>query len=231
MVARTSTAALAAPPAFLGKAQRSPYLHGNDNGRVVLTAQDLSAKDAQANLVPTKDPADRAHTTRDQFGLLIPAAIIDDDGHARPNPEVRHARPRRYPASSIAGNGIAYDSAFDEWYEAKRRLAAEGIQLGGHGLALAAALGLVESRCKETIRLRDVIEQKTRVRATRSEIELDRAASRLLQKARDQGIKASRDQGEGTRDQAAGISRDRNSRLRNCGTSSLRNSSSRRPRA
>lgn len=190
-----------------GKAQKSPYVHGQDNGRVVLTAQDLSAKDAQANLVATKDPADRAHTTRDAFGLLVPSALLDDDGHARPNPDVRHAKPRKYPPSSIAGNGVAYDSAFDEWHEARRRLAAQGIELGGHGHTMAAAVGALESRRKDSIRLRDVIEQKTKTRATRAEIQLDREATRLLQQARDRGI--------GQR--ASGISRDRTLRLLSSG--------------
>lgn len=162
-----------------GKAQKSPYVHGQDNGRVVLTAQE-----SQVGLVATKDPADRAHTTRDAFGLLIPSALLDDDGHARPNPDVRHAKPRKYPPSSIAGNGVAYDSAFDEWHEARRRLAAQGIELGGHGHTMAAAVGALESRRKDSIRLRDVIEQKTRTRATRTEIELDRAATRLLLEAK-----------------------------------------------
>ena len=185
-----------------GKAQKSPYVHGQDNGRVVLTAQE-----SQVGWWATRDHSARPHTARDAWGRLIPSARADDDGHARPNPDVRHAKPRKYPPSSIAGNGVAYDSAFDEWHEARRRLAAQGIELGGHGHTMAAAVGALESRRKDSIRLRDVIEQKTRTRATRTEIELDREATRLLQQARDRGI--------GQR--ASGISRDRTLRLLSSG--------------
>lgn len=163
---------------LLGFSQKSPYAHGMDNGRRVLTAG------PESGLTPTRDPSDRAHTARDQFGLLIPAAIIDDDGHARPNPDAKGAKPRLYPASSIVAGGIGIDSSFDAWAEQKQRLAREGIELGGSRLSLAQAAGAAESRRKDALRLRDVLEKKTRVRATREEIRLSREASVLLARAK-----------------------------------------------
>lgn len=166
---------------FLSRGRRSPYVYGEDNGRRVLTAG------PERELYPTKDPSDRAHTSRDQFGLLIPAAVADQDGHARPNPELQGAKAQLYPRSSMTAGGIAIDSSFDEWAEHRRRLAAEGIELGGGRLSLAQAVGAVQTRARDAIRLRDVIEQRTRVRATKDEIRLSREATRLLKQARQGG--------------------------------------------
>lgn len=155
---------------------RSPYVHGLDNARRCLTA-------AAGEQIPTKDVSDRAHAARDSAGVLIPAALIDEDGHARPNPAVQSARPRLYPKSSMTAGGIGIDSSFDAWAEQRRRLALEGIELGGSRLSLAQAAGQAESRRKDALRLRDVLEQRTRVKATREEIRLSREASRLLRQS------------------------------------------------
>lgn len=65
----------------------------------------------------TKDMSDRAHTIRDDDGLLMPAAHVEGQ-----------ARPRRYPESQMTGRGVAFDSMFDELYERQRKLDDE---LGG----------------------------------------------------------------------------------------------------
>lgn len=94
-------------------------------------------------VVPTRDPADRAHDVRDgsREKLLVPAAV-----RGLPVRGLR-AVPRRYPLSQIvqvdaSGRGIGVDSMFDEWHRMRARL--RGIP--GVGLRAREESAPVESR-------------------------------------------------------------------------------------
>lgn len=89
------------------------------------SAADLerATRQFEAGLVATRDPADRAHNTRDgtRENRIVPAATTLG-GRARPNLSLS-ARPRRYPPTHLNGAGLAIDSQFDDWHEARNRLA------------------------------------------------------------------------------------------------------------
>ncbi len=97
------------------------------NAREVICGRERLGDPAfEAALVPTADPADRAHLCR-AGSVLLPAHVFVRGGRAVEN-RVLAARPRRYPAHQVNGVGLAVDSQFDDLHQRQIRL--EGLALG-----------------------------------------------------------------------------------------------------
>lgn len=90
-------------------------------GRDLLPGARHAAPGFEDGLVPTVDPADRAHDVKIGGKMLLPAHVMRR-GVAVANTTLP-ARPRRYPAHQVNGAGLAVDSQFDDWFEARKRLA------------------------------------------------------------------------------------------------------------
>lgn len=177
---------------------------GKSNRRVVITAQsvDGTVERARGPLMATSDPADRAHAHFDAHGWLVPAA--DEDGRAVPN---LGARARRYHPSQMVtgkdGRSVAWDSAYDGWDELRREIESAGIRLSAPTMTLAVMVGTLRVGPREArmlsrfrqddgsvgggggLRLRNMIEQRTRQKLTTTEKSLRTAGSRLLREARE----------------------------------------------
>lgn len=182
---------------------------GKSNRRVVITAQsvDGTVERARGPLMATSDPADRAHAHFDAHGWLVPAA--DEDGRAVPN---LGARARRYHPSQMVtgkdGRSVAWDSAYDGWDELRREIESAGIRLSAPTMTLAVAVGTLrvgprEARMLERarrdgfslrrgdgggdggVRLRDVLEQRTKQKMTMAEKSLRTAGTLLLRQSRE----------------------------------------------
>lgn len=167
-----------------------PYIHSEDNGRVVITAGERP--DRPAGLVTSTDHSDRAHLSYDAAGFLRPSATDLDGMLEEPVIDTSFAsRPRRYPqACCVAvtgGHGVPHDSMFDGWYAAARKLSAAGIEVG-LGRARPGDDGPVDA-----LRLADILGRR-RLRAllrprlrtggeSAAEMALTREASRLLLEA------------------------------------------------
>lgn len=91
----------------------------------------MSRDDAEAITLPTTDPHDRAHETRDESdgNFLASAAGLGPDG----------ATPRRYPPSHFNGRGVALDSSFDELHERLKWLEREVGEVAGMGVGSASS--------------------------------------------------------------------------------------------
>lgn len=154
----------------------SPWAHGGDNGRVVLVAHPASAT------IDTADPFDRAHLSGTSAGgfMFHPSAFVRPDGTVGVN-RMFPSTPRRYPRSAMTSRGVAHDSMFDDWHEARSRLIREGIALGRSGPCASAAASALDNRLRENLRLRDVLEPRTRQAGmTPREAELERRANEIL---------------------------------------------------
>lgn len=162
------------------KAVRGPYLYSDANARRVLTG----AK--QSECLPTHDPYDRAHVQRDAFGLLTPSAHRSGEHDCLSRGVV--SKPRLYHASQMVtcvdaegvASRIGVDSSFDGWAEAHKNLSREGITLGAQPMRQAEAAAWLDNRLNGNIRLRDMLEPRTRQRQSAGEKALEDQASDLL---------------------------------------------------
>lgn len=85
---------------------------------------------------PTSDVHDRAH------------GCVDTDGQLLNGARIANASPRMYPRSALNGAGVALDTVAERLDERQRRLAREGLEVGGGGNVaehVHAALGRLEA--------------------------------------------------------------------------------------
>lgn len=130
-------------------------------------------------LVETVDPADRAHEVR-VGSMLIPAHVVVD-GVAVAN-RLLPARPRRYPASQVNGAGLAVDSQFDAWHEARKRLASMTLMAPPESVP---PLVLMRMRAMAKVGLREFERlERPRTRQKSDDPAAERAGSRLLRAAK-----------------------------------------------
>ncbi len=107
-----------ASPAAPSRRPKSLSVTGVRAGAQCPNARDsLTSAPEGFELVPTRDPNDRAHSVfvvGDAGGsFLVPARKLGGE-----------AKPRRYPRSSMTSAGVSFDSSFDDLHERQRRLGA-----------------------------------------------------------------------------------------------------------
>lgn len=163
----------------------------------------ISAVQAAAlGLVASGDAHDRAHGQRDYTGqYLVPAA---KDGRLVKGVA---SRARLYHKSQVWRKIVSHqgvvvevipmgmDSSFDGWWEMYRELSAAGIPLGGIRYShqevdvfrrdLYMPLDVKERAAR---RVRDALHQRTVQELSKEELELERKASAILRRAREEGL-------------------------------------------
>lgn len=96
--------------------------------------------------VPTRDPADRAHSMRGGDGMLLASTARSPLG-----------RPRKYPACCLTTAGVSHDSMFDRTHELQREL------IGIPGIGADSC----PSMAKATVRAMDALRAKLGTKTVR----------------------------------------------------------------